>query len=334
MHDDPIEELRLLMDEAARREATSVLLVPDEPAAFRAGGAVTRGDGPPYAAAEIARIAVAVAGPVRVAQIGADHGVLHVPARLDEARTAAVTIARSLGELTLVAWPVVAAHFDADALDLPPEFVAAADAPRGLVVVTGPSGCGKTTTCLALVERINRTRDAHVVTIAYSVECLLEPKRALLQHRQVGVDAPDMAEALASALSQEPDVLFVTEIRDAETLGVCLAAADAGRLVITQLHQPTAEAAVRRMIDLHAPDRRDAVRETLARVLRGVLAQRLLRRTGGGRVPAYGFLVPDDAARRAIAAGDLDALAALGPPVRRDLDEHARALVWSGRAAS
>lgn len=309
MSTDPIHDLAALIEETARRGATSVLAVPDEPATFRVQGALVRGEGPPLSAADIARIAAAVAGDERLARIGPGQGALHLPVRLDESLMAAVTIARSFGELTLVAWPIRAAAFDVAAIGLPAEVVAAADAASGLVVVTGPSGCGKTTTCLALVEHINRTRAAHVVTVAYAVECLLEPKLALLQQRQVGIDAPDVTEALASALSQEADVLFVAEIRDLETLDTCLAAADTGRLVLTQLHQPTPEDALRRIVELHAEDQREALRAALARTLRCVIAQRLVPRAdGGGQVAEYRWLVPDDVARRALAAGDFGAL--------------------------
>ena len=332
---DPLDTLRRLGAQPAARGATSVLLVPDEPPAFRVAGRMVRADAPPRTALEIARLAASVIGTRRLEDLGSRSAAESATLRIDGALSAAVTVARSAGEPTLAAWPIRAAAFDLAALRVPQEFAALADAPSGLLVVTGPSGCGKTTTCFAFVEHVNRTRAAHVVALAYSLECILEGKRSLLQVRQVGADAPDMVAAIGSALAQDADVLFVGEIRDVETLDACLASADSGRLVVTQLHQPTPEAAVRRMIELHPEEMRAGVRQTLARVLRGVLTQRLLRRADGpGRVPAYGFLVPDEAARRAIATGDLDALAALGPPVRGSLEDDVRSLETSGRASA
>jgi twitching motility protein PilT len=190
-------------------------------------------------------------------------------------------------------------------IPVPDELVRAVEAPgAGLVIVTGPRGCGKTTTCYALLEHVNATRDVHLAMIEYSAEFVFEPKRALIQQRQVGLDAPDAASAIHASIIQNADVLFIGEIRDLDALAACLSAPENGKLVLTQLHQPTPEMAVRRVMELATQEAAPTLRRYLARHLRVIASQMLLPRADGkGRVPAHGLLVPDDEMRRAILEG-------------------------------
>jgi twitching motility protein PilT len=320
--------------EALARDAASVLLVHGEPPCYRIQGRIVRGEGDPLTREAVARMAVAAVGRARLDRLGTESGVEQALLRLSDEVSAVVNVARSAGEPVIVALPVRATLIDVEHLRLPPAVVSSMEAPHGLVLLTGPSGCGKTTTAFALLEHVNATRDAHVVLATYVLEHLLEPKRAIITERRVGADAPDMVSAVASGLQQDPDVLYVGEVRDVETLGAGLAAAETGHLVLTQLHQATPAAAIRRIIDLHPPELRTAVRDALARTLRCVLTQRLLPRADGrGRVPAYGWIRPDDRVRAVIASGDLGLLDSIGPPAQATWEEHARALVRDGVAA-
>jgi len=142
------------------------------------------------------------------------------------------------------------------------------------------------------------------MVIGYFLEFMLESKRGLIQQCQVGVDVPDMLSGIQAALLQGADVLFVGEIRDLDVLQACLRTAEAGRLVVTQLHQQTPESALRRVIDLQTEDTRPVFRRMLAETLRGIMAQCLLPMADGSRrVAAYGVLIPDDEMRQAIADG-------------------------------
>lgn len=167
-----------------------------------------------------------------------------------------------------------------------------ADEPNGLILVTGPTGSGKTTTTAAMIDYINKSRSAHIITIEDPIEVLHEDQKSLVSQREVGIDTKSFAEALRRALRQDPDVIFIGEIRDEETVQVALSAAETGHLVISTLHTINASETINRIIDFFPLDKQRQVRTTLAGTLRGVLSQRLLARTDGlGRIPATETLV-------------------------------------------
>lgn len=166
-------------------------------------------------------------------------------------------------------------------------------ASNGLVLVTGPTGSGKSTTVAALIDRVNRTSERHVLTIEDPIEYVHRSQRSVVTQREVGRDAQSFASALRSALREAPDVLLVGEVRDYETVKMLLSAAEAGVLVIATLHTGSASKAVDRLVGACPGDVQDQVRITLAMTLRGVVAQRLCKlATRGGRVAAMEVLLP------------------------------------------
>jgi twitching motility protein PilT len=161
---------------------------------------------------------------------------------------------------------------------------------RGLVLLTGPTGSGKSTTLAALLDWINRTRASHIVTIEDPVEFLHVPQKSLISHRELGFDTPTFAGALKAALREDPDVILVGELRDLETMSLALRAAETGLLVFGTLHTNSAARAVDRLIDSFSAEEQEQVRTVLAEVLKAVVAQVLLKKIGGGRVPAFEVL--------------------------------------------
>lgn len=179
-----------------------------------------------------------------------------------------------------------------ESLGLPPVMSRLSDEPNGLILITGPTGSGKTTTTAAMIDHINANRSAHIVTIEDPIEVLHQDKKSLVNQREVGIDTKNFAEALRRALRQDPDVIFIGEIRDAETVQVALSAAETGHLVISTLHTINASETINRIIDFFPLSQQHQVRMALAATLRGVLSQRLLpRKDGLGRVPATEVLV-------------------------------------------
>lgn len=173
--------------------------------------------------------------------------------------------------------------------------------PRGLVLVAGPAGSGKSTTLAAMIDKVNRQRRGHVVTIEDPVEFVHASRRCLVSQREVGTDTRDFASALKSALRQDPDVLLIGEMRDEETIQAALHFAETGHLVLATLHTGSAAESVSRIVDAFAAGRQDQVRCQLALVLEGVVAQALVRRAGAaGRVAAAEIMVCTPAVRAVI----------------------------------
>jgi len=176
-------------------------------------------------------------------------------------------------------------------LGMPPGVERLANEPRGLVLVTGATGSGKTTTLAAVVDHINRTRRDHVLTIEDPIEIVHQEQRGVINQREVGLDTASFGEALRRALRQDPDVILIGELRDAETAQVALQAAESGHLVLSTLHTVDAAESCGRIIEFFPPAKQEVIRSILAGVLRGVVSQRLLPRVDGGRVPAVEVMV-------------------------------------------
>ena len=178
-----------------------------------------------------------------------------------------------------------------DRLNLPPGVERLAGEHRGLVLVTGATGSGKTTTLAAMLDHINRTRRQHIVTIEDPIEVLHPDRSCIVNQREVGLDTESFHQALRRVLRQDPDVILIGELRDAETAQVALQAAESGHLVFSTLHTVDAAETIARMIEFFPPVKQQQIRSVLAGVLRGVVSQRLLPRKGGGRVAAVEVMV-------------------------------------------
>ena len=192
-------------------------------------------------------------------------------------------------------------------LGLPESLHELAERPRGLVLVTGPTGSGKSTTLAALIDEINRTRSAHILTIEDPIEFLHPHRRCIVNQREIGTDAPGFAEALRAALRQDPDVILLGEMRDLETIATALTAAETGHLVFGTLHTRGAAGTIDRIIDVFPAGQQSQVRAQIAGALEGVVTQSLLPTSDGqGRVAAVEILLPDDAVRNLIRQGKVE----------------------------
>ena len=178
-----------------------------------------------------------------------------------------------------------------ETLGLPPGIQRLADGHRGLVLVTGATGSGKTTTLAAMIDYINRTRQQHIVTIEDPIEIVHSDHSCIVNQREVGLDTPDFMGALRRALRQDPDVILIGELRDAETAQTALQAAESGHLVFSTLHTVDAAETIGRMIEFFPEGKQQMVRSIMAGVLRGVVSQRLLPRIDGGRIAAVEVMV-------------------------------------------
>jgi twitching motility protein PilT len=176
-------------------------------------------------------------------------------------------------------------------LGLPPGVTRLAEERRGLVLVTGATGSGKTTSLASMLDHINRTRRQHIVTIEDPIEILHPDRSCIVNQREVGLDTASFEQALRRVLRQDPDVILIGELRDAETAHTALQAAESGHLVFSTLHTIDAAETIGRMIEFFPPDKQQQIRSILAGTLRGVVSQRLLPRAAGGRVPSVEVMV-------------------------------------------
>lgn len=190
-------------------------------------------------------------------------------------------------------------------LNLPPIIGKLAMEPRGMVLVTGTAGSGKSTTLAAMIGHINSHRTGHIVTIEDPIEFLHADNRCLINQREVGIDTESFADALRSALRQDPDVILVGEMRDLDTIGTAIVAAETGHLVLSTLHTIDAAETVNRIIAIFPPYQQEQIRLQLASLLRGVISMRLIPRADGkGRVPAVEVMVATATIRECIADSD------------------------------
>ncbi len=180
---------------------------------------------------------------------------------------------------------------DLDALNLPEVLAELCDLPMGLVLVTGPTGSGKSTTLASLINRIAKRRSAHVITIEDPIEFLFTDDVASVSQREVGTDTPAFREALRNAVRQDPDIIMVGEMRDPETIGTVITAAETGHLVFSTLHTNSATQSIDRILDSFPSEQQKQVRVQLEQVLRAVVSMKLVERADGkGLVPALEIL--------------------------------------------
>jgi len=285
-------ELNEILTEAIRNEASDVLLKVGVPPAFRVRADFLPLEGAaPLTAADIERIVSGVVDEQRRRKLEQDLQVDLAYAHPDLGRFR-VNIFRQRGYLSLVIRVIPTKLRSVAELNLPQSVERLATERRGLILVTGTTGSGKSTTLAALVDYINRTRQAHIITIEDPIEYEHPDRLSFVNQREIGYDAIDFPSSLKSALRQNPDVILVGEMRDMETIETAILAAETGHLVMSTLHTLDAQETITRIISVFPEHQRDQARLILASVIRGVVSQRLIPRADGmGMVPAVEVLI-------------------------------------------
>ncbi|GAA1156778.1 type IV pilus twitching motility protein PilT [Nocardioides aquiterrae] len=234
--------------------------------------------------------------------------------------------------MRLIPWEIV----PLEDLGMPEAVVRFTTLKRGLVLVTGPTGSGKSTTLAAVIDRINRSRRGHIVTIEDPIEFLHEHRGCIVNQREVGSDTHDFRAALKHVLRQDPDVILVGELRDLETISVALTAAETGHLVFATLHTQSAQDTITRVVDVFPADQQQQVRTQLAAALQGVVCQTLVKTVDGtGRVAGVEVMVCNPGIRAMIRDDKLQQIQGALQAGARDgmqtLNAHLAGLVRSGR---
>jgi len=215
-----------------------------------------------------------------------------------------VNIMRQRGALSVVMRLIPFEVPTLEALRLPKALTSIADAERGMVLVTGVTGSGKSSTMAAMIRHINERREKHIVTLENPIEFLHSDVKSSVSQREVGVDTESFRTGLRAALRQDPDVILIGEMRDAETVDTGMKAAETGHLLLSTLHTPDAQSTILRVMAMFPPEEQQVVRLRLAESLQAVVSQRLLpRASGSGRVVAAEVMIVTAAIRDLIAEG-------------------------------
>jgi twitching motility protein PilT len=283
----------------AERRASDLLLVAGAPAAIRVDGRVVALGGPALDGAAI-ETAVLEALPEHAAALYRRVGIADASYRLVNAGRFRINLHRERGRAAAAIRVLPTEVPRLSTLQLPPGVEGLSKLTRGLVLIGGPTGSGKSTTLAAIVDEINRREERHIIVIEDPTEYEHQHRRSLVEHIEIGIDAPDFPTALRAALRQAPDVIVVGEMRDPETMRIALSAAETGHLVFSSVHTTDVASSISRIADSFPLERQNTIRQELSMALSAVMTQWLLPRIGGGRVPAAELLLISYGARQHI----------------------------------
>lgn len=245
-----------------------------------------------------------------------------------------VNIFRRLGVLSAALRLIPSQIRTLEELNLPPQLGHFAELKQGFVLLVGPAGHGKSTSMAALIEYINRRRREHIITIEDPIEYQFTDDQAIIDQREIGPDTPSFATALRATLRQDPNVIMVGELRDLETMRTAISSAETGHVVFSTIHTNDAAQTVERLIDSFPPDQQRQIRSQLAATLSGVISQRLLPWTEGGRIPAVEIMTGTNAIRTIIREGNVHQIRGViqtsGEVGMQTLDASLQALVDAG----
>jgi len=296
--------LERLLQTAAARGASDVLLIAGAPPMFRITGSLVQGPGAVLEAEDVRSLVVPLLEPGQSDELhkrkSLDLGF--VREGLGRFR---INIHHQRGTLAASIRLLPSRIPSLESLHLPPTLAKLAERRQGLVLVTGPTGCGKSSTLAALIDIVNTRRAAHVVTIEDPVEYQHANRSAVIEQIEVGRDTPDFAVTLRSIMRQTPDVILVGEMRDAETIATALTAAETGHLVLSTLHTNDAIQAMSRILDSFPAGNQPQIRQQMSLALAAVIAQQLVPGVDGTmRWPATEIMIATDAIRALIRKGD------------------------------
>jgi len=293
-----------LLREAADKGASDLHLSAGEPPLLRVHGDLVRIEHPAVTPAQVTELVNSIMSDAQRATFEAEHEVDFACELEGKGRFRVNVFVHSRGPgAVLRTTPTKIPALDT--LHMPPVLKELCTRERGLVLVTGPTGSGKSTTLAAMVDVINQTWDAHILTIEDPIEFVHPPKRCLVNQREVGPHTNSFSNALRSALREDPDVILIGEMRDLETISLALTAAETGHLVFGTLHTSSAPKTIDRIIDVFPAGQQGQIRTMLSESLEAVVAQTLLKKKGGGRVAACEVLIGTPAVRNLIREGKL-----------------------------
>jgi len=294
---------------AAKAEASDLHLKVGQPPKLRMFGALKNTTGGVMTEERIEELVFEILSATQK-EYFLEHGTLDFAYELEHSDRFRINIFRQRGAISLAARRVSSSIPPFESLHLPEIVQRIADDNQGLILVVGPTGCGKSTTIASMIDFINRRRSCHIVTIEDPIEYLYSDAKAIVSQRAIGIDVKDYEEALRFMMRQDPDVVLIGEMRDAETVTAAMRAAETGHLVFGTMHSANASQSVARLLDLFPQNERALVRQTLSLTLKSIISQLLLPsiKEGIDRMPAIEILIANPSVKKLISEsreGDL-----------------------------
>lgn len=294
-------ELNKFFRVAIKTQANDLHLKVGQPAKLRLYGRLKDTTGEIMTEARMEQLVFEILSPTQK-EFFLQNGTLDFAHEIGDEDRFRINIFRQRGMISLAARRVSANIPPLEELHLPKSLETICDRTQGLVLVVGPTGCGKTTTIASMINHINHTRSCHIVTIEDPIEYLFKDAKAIVSQREIGIDVQDFEDALRYLMRQDPDVVFVGEMRDARTVTAGMRAAETGHLVFGTMHSANASQAIHRLLDLFPQAERELARQTLSLAVKAIISQILLPclKEDIDRLPAIEILLANPAVRKLI----------------------------------
>ncbi len=281
-------DLVAILEDAVAKNASDIFFVAGLPVTYKRDGRHIRMDGEkllPDSIQALAKQIYEVSGRTTSnLENGADDDFSFSISRLGRFR---VNVFRQRGSLSAVIRVIRFGLPDPKQLGIPESVLSLADNKKGLVLITGAAGTGKSTTLACMIDRINKTRDSHIITMEDPIEYIHHHDKSIVTQREIAIDTPGYLEALRSALRESPDVILLGEMRDYDTISAALTAAETGVLLLSTLHTSSAANTINRILDVFPAGQQQQVKIQLAQILKGVVCQQLVPGKNGGQVPVF-----------------------------------------------
>lgn len=279
-----------LLEATVDNNASDLHISTGLPPMVRVDGQVEAFDAPPLTKEDVDKMIATLADEEQLAHFENEWD-LDISYQLGEKSRFRVNIFQQTRGPGLVCRTIPTKILSLEELEAPEIFKQISQQPRGIVLVTGPTGSGKSTTLAAMINEINLTKKEHILTVEDPVEFVHIPQKSIINQREVGAHTKSFASSLRAALREDPDIILVGEMRDPETIGLALTAAETGHLVFGTLHTSSAAKTIDRVIDVFPAAEKEMIRAMLSESLRAVISQTLLKKEGGGRVAAHEIMI-------------------------------------------
>lgn len=291
-----------LLSAAVEQQASDIFLIPGMPFSYKIGSRIVSQNDEKLYPAQMETLIT------ELYELAGNRSMAKIKERGDDDFSFALpgvsrfrsSVFRQRGSLAAVIRVVTFDLPDYESLHIPPEVMNIAQMNKGFVLVTGPAGSGKSTTLACIIDKINNTRNAHVITLEDPIEYLHRHKKSVVTQREIVTDTEDYVSGLRAALRQAPDVILVGEMRDYETIRIAMTAAETGHLVISTLHTVGAANTIDRIIDNFPPNQQQQIRMQISMVMQAVVSQQLIPTVDGGVYPAFEIMFFNNAIRNMI----------------------------------